>query len=432
MIRIPKKQSSDYPFLPLLVYLIFLVSFFFYSAKVRPDFFIVLAIAQLCILAVAIPAHFSLLRKRDEINFLKQDTREKTNLLQVDIAHEQMLTGSLQKKIVKYSQLKDLTEQLSKCLSVSDTSNTLLAMVDGFFDDPDFTKILYLFHVKTGELGISSSYKGSEKINIKTKKGDIFDGWLTQKMQPLLVEDARKDFRFDAEKVTPDNDRTVHSLMSVPLSIGNKTIGILRIDSPFENSFSTDDLRFFTTVGDLAAVALENAQLYQHVEELAIKDGLTGLYLRRYLLERMSGEITRHLRRKKELSVLMIDLDKFKQYNDAYGHVAGDIVLKLIGKDLQEFFKETGSLVSRYGGEEFVVLLPEVSREEAVELAENFRKAVEKKEIVLRQKKTRMTVSIGVATFPRDAQIKEELLEAVDNAMYAAKGKGRNKVCAVG
>src|SRR3989338_766258 len=267
------------------------------------------------------------------------------------------------------------------------------------------------------------------QINLKSKKGDIFDEWVVKTLKPLLIEDTKRDFRFDMDKIANEENRLIRSLMSVPLMAGSKALGILRTDSDYENYFSTDDLRFLTTIAGLGAVAIENAQLYEEVEQLAIKDGLTGLYLPRYLLSRLGEEISRQLRRKKQLSFLMVDLDKFKLYNDKYGHMAGDIVLKTISMILQESFSEPGNLVCRYGGEEFAVLLPDCSKEQALSLAEEVRKKIRSQEIILRKQKTNISVSIGVATFPADAQMKDELIHAADHAMYKAKQEGRNRVC---
>ena len=154
------------------------------------------------------------------------------------------------------------------------------------------------------------------RVNIKSKKGDIFDQWLVKTMQPLLIEDTKSDYRFDIDRVMPQDSRAIASLISVPLMVGNKALGILRIDSPDENHFMTEDLRFLTTIGDLGAVAIENAQLYERVEQLAIKDALTGLYLRRHLLDRFPEEINRQMRSKGQFAFMMIDLDSFKKYND--------------------------------------------------------------------------------------------------------------------
>ena len=129
------------------------------------------------------------------------------------------------------------------------------------------------------------------------------------------------------------------------------------------------------------------------------------------------------------LSFLMIDLDYFKKYNDQFGHVAGDIVLKTVAKILDDSFGQPGNIVCRYGGEEFCVLLPDCTKENAKQLAEKVRKKIEQEKIVLRRQETNITVSIGVSTFPKDAQMKEELIYKADHALYRAKEEGRNRVC---
>ena len=188
-------------------------------------------------------------------------------------------------------------------------------------------------------------------------------------------------------------------------------------------------MRFLTTIGGLGAVAIENAQLYERVEQLAIKDSLTGLYLRRHLLDRMPEEISRQIRQKNQLAFLMLDLDKFKHYNDKFGHIAGDIVLRTVGMILADLFSDPGMLICRYGGEEFSILLPDCSRQKAIELAEELRKRISDQTIILRREKTRITVSVGVAVFPKDAQNAKELIHKADQALYKAKKEGRNRVC---
>jgi len=163
---------------------------------------------------------------------------------------------------------------------------------------------------------------------------------------------------------------------------------------------------------------------------MAIKDGLTGLYLRRHMLERLNEEISREIRLGAELSFLMIDLDRFKKYNDSFGHMAGDIVLKSVARLMQEQFSDPGDLLCRYGGEEFCILLPNCSKSKAVQLADKLRERIQTHEIILRRQKTHVTISIGVASFPKDARSKDDLIYKADEALYQAKETGRNKVCA--
>ena len=147
------------------------------------------------------------------------------------------------------------------------------------------------------------------------------------------------------------------------------------------------------------------------------------------MMDRLGEELNRELRRGKELCFLMVDLDKFKQYNDSFGHIAGDIVLRTVAGMLSEHFNRPGDLVCRYGGEEFCVLLPDYTKAMAVETANELRKKIQAREIILRRQKTHVTVSIGVASFPKDAPIKDELIHKADEALYKAKEGGRNKVC---
>lgn len=369
-----------------------------------------------------------LIKKQAEIDLRAQDFLERTNLVGAEIRQEEEVINSYREKILNSSQLKVLTERLSLCLTLDDASRILSQEVNRLFGEDDVTIILYLFQSKTGELGISSSQKGQMRINLKSKKGDEFDQWVAKTMQPLFIENTKSDYRFDVDQIK--TERLIRSLISAPLMVGNKALGILRVDSPQENHFTTEDLRFLSTVGDLGALAIENAQLYERVEQLAIKDGLTDLYLRRYLLERLPTEISRQMRRKNQLSFMMIDLDKFKQYNDKFGHVAGDIVLRTVGTALLNFFKLPGNLVCRYGGEEFCVLLPDCSKVKAVEMADTIRKKIAAETILLRREETSITISVGVATFPKDAQSKEDLISKADQALYKAKSEGRNRVVA--
>jgi len=365
------------------------------------------------------------------IGLQKQGFLEKANLIRVEIQREINAIESIHDKIVRFSYLKELTEKLCMSFSVQETSRILVREVGQLFGRKDLTVILYSLQHKTGKLSLVSARCGLSEVNIRAKKGDIYDHWVVRNLKPLLIRDAHSDFRFDLEKIDQDQIRNFRSLMSIPMMLEDKANGILRLDSPHENYFDTEDIRLLLMAGTIGAVAIENAQLYERIEDLAIRDSLTGLFLRRYLLERMSHEFKRELRRKKDLAFLMIDLDHLKRYNDKYGHTAGDIVLKTVSALLLDIFDRPGNIVCRYGGEEFAVLLPDCSRTKAMALAESLRKKIEEQTVVLRREKTKITVSVGIAVFPQDAQIKEELIQQADQALYQAKKKGRNRVCTV-
>jgi diguanylate cyclase (GGDEF)-like protein len=415
-------------FLPIL--LIFpLVGFYSYAIHRDCSFFLVIIIGLSLQILYLVKAHYQISKKQAESALTEEDFAEKKNLLDAEISREWQGIESSCKRILNYSQLKGVAEKLCATLTLAETSSVLSDEVNRLFGDQEVTVILYLFHSRTGELGISVSQKGQMRVNIKAKQGDSYDQWVVKVMKPLLIEDARNDFRFDVDKIDCERAQLIRSLMSVPLMIGHKALGILRVDSPQPGHFTSEDIRLLNTIGDLGAVAIENAQFFEHIEDLAIRDSLTGLFLRRHFLERLTQEIGRQLRRKRDLSFLMIDIDEFKTYNDHFGHAAGDLVLKAVGKILLEAFSSPGDLVCRYGGEEFAVLLPDSSKESALRQAEELRCRIHKETISLRRQQIQVTVSIGVATFPTDAQLKEELVGKADLALYKAKNQGRNRVC---
>jgi diguanylate cyclase (GGDEF)-like protein len=182
------------------------------------------------------------------------------------------------------------------------------------------------------------------------------------------------------------------------------------------------------TISDIGAVALENGQLYQNMQELAIHDGLTLLFTKGHFMELLKLECKRSIRHKEPFSLLLIDIDFFKKYNDKFGHVAGDLVLKSLGNHFIDFLKENQAVISRFGGEEFCVILPQTSKKEAFEMAQSLRSSIEGLKLLLRRQQTPVTVSIGVSTFLDDTSDETELIMKADKAMYAAKKSGRNAV----
>ena len=186
-------------------------------------------------------------------------------------------------------------------------------------------------------------------------------------------------------------------------------------------------------LADLAGLAIVQVEKLKAIQDTANKDGLTGVYNKRYFQERLSAEIRRAERDGLGVSLFLLDIDDFKNYNDTNGHVAGDEVLKKMGQLLRGSIRED-DVIARYGGEEFVILYPGASKALAYRLAQGLRRAVESHQFAggEHQPLGAVTISGGVASYPQDARSEVELIRAADHALYQAKNAGRNRIIGAG
>jgi diguanylate cyclase (GGDEF)-like protein len=175
---------------------------------------------------------------------------------------------------------------------------------------------------------------------------------------------------------------------------------------------------------------MRKVKLYEQIQELAITDGLTGIFVRRHFLERFHEEMARHLRYGLKLSFLMLDIDHFKQQNDSFGHLIGDVILRKTTQILKANLREI-DLLGRYGGEEFSIVLPDTDKVGALQAAERIRLAVEEYSFKAYEELSKITISVGIAVFPDDARSVQRLIDCADAALYRAKQEGRNRVCAI-
>jgi diguanylate cyclase (GGDEF)-like protein len=367
-------------------------------------------------------------REIDKLKLKMGDIEEKINLLREQNAHERRNQAALKEKILRYTSLEDIIEALNVSLSCESIAEQLAQIAFTGIADSRGTCVLYLVDEKAHSISLFRAKKEDKSMVIKAKQGDIFDYWVLRHASPLLIEDISKDFRFDREKIKVDDLREISSMISSPLVSGNKFLGILRLDSPKPNVFTQEDLRFLATVCDLGAMALENGLLYQNTQDLAIHDGLTGLFTKGHFMELLKVETKSSIRHQRPFSLIMLDIDFFKAYNDKFGHAAGDIVLKALSERITGLLKEETAVVSRFGGEEFCLILPGKDKTAALDIAESLKKSIESLSVVLRRQETKITVSIGVAALPGDAVDETELIMKADKAMYAAKAGGRNRV----
>jgi diguanylate cyclase (GGDEF)-like protein len=225
---------------------------------------------------------------------------------------------------------------------------------------------------------------------------------------------------------------TTHSIMIVPMVAHGKTIGVLTAESSKVGAFGDKDQNMLTVVARAAAMSLENAMLHHKMEELTVTDELTGIYNYRYFAEKLKEEQRRAARYDLPLSLIMLDIDWFKRFNDTYGHEVGNIVLKGITSVVKRCIRDV-DIFCRYGGEEFVIILPQTPQIEVTRIGERIREQVDASNFGGGDNipGLKVTVSVGISSFPENGKPNEELLSIADTALYRAKGSGKNKVCVI-
>ena len=217
---------------------------------------------------------------------------------------------------------------------------------------------------------------------------------------------------------------TSRSVLCIPITYGDTLLGVLNVESEHEDAFSAEDRLVMNTLADLLATALHNSFVFQKLQQQSITDGLTSIKTRRFFWEALSAEWKRASRSGRPFSVVLIDLDKFKEVNDTFGHMEGDLVLARVGRLLEQKCRQS-NVVARYGGDEFVILMPETGVEQAEILAERLRLWVATDPMLSEH---HITGSFGVATFPLHGFSAEDIIRVADAGMYVSKKAGGDRV----
>jgi diguanylate cyclase (GGDEF)-like protein len=399
---------------------------------IQPDFkihlFVFFLVTNAAIIVLLLRRH---LRTKYAVDYKVQQAQEEINILNEAIDREEKIKSAQEARILRYASLKRLVEEINREFDYEATAEQLLEAAFSLISNKKGACLLYLAQGASRKPALFKAKKEDRRLVVKAKEGDIFDAWVMRHNTPLFIEDVNKDYRFDTGRIEPQERRTLASLVSAPILTNRGFLGLMRLEHPEPGYYSQDDLRMLSTICDLGAVTLESEELYRKTEELAIHDGLTSFLTRGYFIEAIKNEIKRNLRSKGAFSLLLADLDHFKVYNDRFGHMAGDEVLRVLSRVFKEQLAELNPIISRYGGEEFCIILPGISKSEALNIALALCKRMERERIVLRRKESSVTVSIGVAAFPDDAVNAEDLIKKSDAAMYRAKEQGRNRACSV-
>ena len=330
-------------------------------------------------------------------------------------------------RLRELSLLFDITRSINSTLELEELIKLLTETVGMALGFQEFAMLL--LDQATGELKVAATYgfpKQAEVDQLRLKIGEGAAGRAAERGETVLVDNV-------AEKPS-DLPYTGHpkvgSFLAVPLKFKGRVVGVLTFDRPTVNAFAADEIKLLAAIANQAAMAIVNARLYAETVELSLTDPLTGTANRRHLFQQLELEVSRAQRFGNQLSLLMIDIDHFKLYNDRYGHPAGDEVLKAVGGVLVGTVRKIDTF-ARYGGEEFAVILPHIGRHAAMVVGDKVRRAVSLLAFESGgPEPERVTVSVGLAHLPGDAQDARELVDRADAALYAAKNGGRDRLVA--
>ncbi len=425
----------DYRTIYLILFLIvesLLLGIFLTSSEINIPLYAKISIIALVLLVSAIVVSRLLsariLLLTDEMTESGVTIRTKKYRQEIDSTSDQLtlVNRELKRRIYDFHNLFQISIDLTSILEVDNLINSYLNTLIGQLRIKN--TFLYLHDDNSSAELTMMKAKGVDEDELSNLKFHITDTIVKevfQKNQPVIIADELTSLKeiekfrmLDAEVITP----LIHS---------HKLIGLLILGMKINGEpYNQTDIEMVTLITNIVAVAIANARLYEKVKESSITDELTTLFNYRYFRIRLRDEVFRSQRTNRPISLIILDVDNFKNYNDTLGHPAGDQVLKQIASILKSCIRDT-DVGARYGGEEFCVIMPEENQDGARALCERLRQRVEdypffKEEI---QPLGKLTVSLGAATYPTDAAMIKELLVRADKALYRAKNNGRNQFC---
>jgi len=321
----------------------------------------------------------------------------------------------------------DVAKALTSSLDLDSILQTIMEKMAEYFR-PD-TWSLLMVDEEHSELyfAIAVGPAAEALKNVRLKVGEGIAGWVAKHGEQLVVPDVAADPRF-AKRIDESTQWETQSIICVPLRSKLSVLGVIQLVNVDMSQFSEQELFFLQSLCDYAAIAIENARWVERIQELTITDDCTGLYNARHLYKTLDTEVYRSSRFGYEFSVLFIDLDHFKTVNDTHGHLIGSKLLAEIGYLVKAQLRLI-DFAFRYGGDEFVVLLPQTSKDQALVVAKRLRDALRASSFC-REESLNLNVraSMGLATYPHDARTAHDIIRQADEMMYLVKNSSRDNI----
>ncbi len=347
---------------------------------------------------------------------------------QKDLEEERRIRTQVEAQKSQLEGLQNMVQSIGQELRQEHSLEVIQKTITELFQGAQ--SVITLLEVKTDErevkpegervfmpTSVLSPYKDFVK-DMAVRPGEGFLGQVLQHRSRIWVN----DFQEYSHQNLLANEL---SAIAAPLMAEDDLLGCLYVGAPNPQAFNEADVNLIQTIASQAALALKNARLMDQTRQQALTDGLTGLYTHRFFKEQLKLQVDDARRSGKPACLILLDTDKFKQYNDTLGHPAGDALLKEIADILRESVRPN-DVVCRQGGDEFAIIMRESPKEWGVDVAQRIRETFE---LRFAERQVRVTGSIGVSCFPSDALGFSDLVQHADEALYRAKNTGRNRVC---
>ena len=336
--------------------------------------------------------------------------------------------ASLKQKIQELQTLNEIVQAISSSLKPKEILRIIMEKTADLIKAEGWSVLL--LDREQGELVFEAAAgeAGKKLLGMRLKIGQGVAGWVARYGQSLIVSDVTKDPRFYSG-VDKKTKFITKSILCVPMRSRDKIIGVVEVVNKIGGEpFTPDDLEIFENLVAHVTIALQNAAMYRKMEEASLIDDLTQLYNVRFCNKYLDSYLDGRRTPKGVISLIFLDIDFFKLVDDNYGHLVGSETLRYVGERIKRVVRNE-DVVIRYGGDEYIVILPNTNKKTATVIAERIRKEVNQEPFyAFNNKKFNISVTLGVASYPDDAKTRDDLIGKADKAMYEGKLSGRDKV----